>query len=69
MYATKTPVFEHPYVHPILPDEKTAAQSLIGNFGPTPLLISPDSEEIRFLLWALVVALACCLYAPELDIQ
>ena len=26
-------------------------------------------QEIEILLWALVVALACCLYAPELDIQ
>ena len=37
--------------------------------GLEVLELSPDSEEIRFLLWALVVALACCLYAPELDIQ
>ena len=42
MYATKTPVFEHPYAHLILPDDKTAAQSLIGNFGPTPLLNNRD---------------------------
>jgi hypothetical protein len=28
-----------------------------------------DTEKIDILIWALVVALACCLYAPELDIQ
>ena len=33
------------------------------------LALRGDRQEIEILLWALVVALACCLYAPELDIQ
>ena len=36
---------------------------------PALLGVSGVSEEIEILLWALVVALAWCLYAPELDIQ
>ena len=31
--------------------------------------LSGDSEKIEILVWPLVVALAYCLYAPELDIQ
>ena len=32
-------------------------------------LVRGVSEEIEILLWALVVALARCLYAPESDMQ
>ena len=37
---------------------------------PVPLpALRGDSEKIEILVWPLVVALAYCLYAPELDIQ
>ena len=35
-------MFEHPYAHQILLDDRTAAQSLVGNPGPTPLLNHRD---------------------------
>ena len=33
------------------------------------LHLSGVCEQIEILVWPLVVALAVCLYAPELDIQ
>ena len=37
LYIVETPMSEHPYAHQILLDDRTAAQSLIGTPGPTPL--------------------------------
>ena len=41
--------------------------SLLDDVGQS--LLSGVSEKIDILVWPLVVALAYCLYAPELDIQ
>ena len=38
-------------------------------WGGGVVWVRGDRQEIEILLWDLVVALACCLYAPELDIQ